>query len=87
MADARETVNAALYEGVADIFMLNKDDVTSHPEWNFRTDLNATSLQYYPLITDLEEKLDINIDAHAFQWEAHTVGDAVDFLMGIYGER
>ena len=87
MAGAREIVSTALFEVVADIFMLNEDDVATHPEWNFRTDLNATSLQYYPLITDLEERLDITIDAHDFQWTSHTVGDAIDFLMGIYGEQ
>ena len=87
MADVRQKICTALYEEVADIFMLSIDDIAAHPEWNFRTDLSATSLQYFPLVTGLEEKLGITIDAHDFQWSAHTVGDAVDFLMGMHGER
>ena len=85
--DIRQKISDILHENIADIFMMEKDHIASHPELNFRTDLKATSLQYYPLITELEDQLGIDIDAHDFQWKAHTIGEAVDFLMNLYSAQ
>ena len=82
--DNRQKITDVLNETIADIFMLDKAHIAAHHELNFRTDLNATSMQYFPLITELEERLDIDIDAYDFQNKSHTVGDAVDFLMDVY---
>lgn len=82
--DIRQKITETLNAAIADIFMKDEEYIASHHELNFRTDLNATSLQYYPLITDLEELLDIDIDAHDFQWKSYTIADAVDFLMEVY---
>ena len=80
----REQVAEVVTKGIADIFMMDASHVAGHPELNFRTDLNATSLQYFPLIADMEEKLDIELDSHDFQWIAKTVGDAVEFVYKAY---
>ena len=85
--DIRQKITDVLNAAIADIFMQEKEHVAANHELNFRTDLNATSLQYYPLITELEELLDIDIDAHDFQWKSYTIADAVDFLMEVYTQQ
>jgi hypothetical protein len=85
--DIRQKIVDVLNETIADIFMKDKDFIAVHHELNFRMDLNATSMQYYPLITEMEEQLDIELDAHDFQWKAHTIEDAVDFVMEAYLEQ
>ena len=82
--DTRLTIAEIVNASVADIFMKDLEYIASHHELNFRTDLNATSLQYFPLITELEEQLDIELDAHDFQWKAHTIGEAVDLVLQEY---
>lgn len=68
---------------VADVFSLDKNYVAEHPDLNFRTDLGATSLQYFPLITELEEKLDIEMESHAFQSKAATVEAAIQYVTSL----
>ena len=78
--DERERIAKILNETIADIFMLDLEYVASNPELNFRKDLKASSIQYFPLISELEEQLDIELDAHDFQWKAHTIAQAVVFV-------
>ena len=82
--DNRQKITEILNEAISDIFMQDKEYIASHHDLNFRKDLNASSIQYYPLITDLEELLDIDIDAHDFQYKSFTIGDAVEFLTELY---
>ena len=85
--DSIRMITNTLNETVADVFMMETEYIAAHHELNFMTDLIATSLQYYPLITELEELLDIDIDVHDFQSKLHTIGDAADFLVGLYTEQ
>lgn len=83
----REEVKKVVYESIADAFMLEESEIFAHSDWNFRTDLNATSLQYFPLISDIEERLDIELEAHEFQWVAKTIEQAVDFVYTAYAAQ
>lgn len=85
--ETRQKIIEVLNENIADIFMKDEEYIMAHHELNFRTDLKATSLQYYPLITEMEEQLDIELDAHDFQWKAHTIADAVEFVTNAYNEQ
>jgi len=76
-----EIVNAA----VADVFMLETAHVAAHPELNYRVDFSATSMQYFPLISTLEEELNIEIESHDFQNKASTVGDTIDLMVAMVG--
>lgn len=80
----REQVAEVVYASIADAFMMEETKISKHPELNFRTDLNATSLQYFPLISDIEDRLDIEMESHEFQWVAKTVEQAVDFVYAAY---
>ena len=82
--EARQRIIEILNEGIADIFMKDKDFIAANHDMKFRTSLKATSMQYFPLITIIEEKLDIELDAHDFQYKAHTIGEAVDYILNAY---
>jgi len=85
--DNTQKITNTLNETVADIFMMETEHIAAHHELNFRKDLNASSIQYFPLITELEELLDLSIDLHDFQSKAHTIADAVVFLVGLHSEQ
>ena len=85
--DNTQKMTNILNEAVADIFMMETEYIAAHHELNFRKDLSASSIQYFPLITELEELLDIDIDIHEFQSKAHTIADAVVFLAGLDTEQ
>lgn len=50
----------------------------------FREDLAAKSLEYFPLISALEDDLDIDIEYHEFQSDAQTIGQAIDLCKKLY---
>ena len=72
-ADIKEKVYAA----VADAFMLSAEQVAANPAVRLREDLGASSMNYYPLIADLEEAFDVEFELHDFQFRAKTVNDIV----------
>ena len=65
---------------IADAFSLDEAYIAKHPDLNFRIDLAATSMQYFFLLTELEEKLDVGMESHDFQSKAYTVADAVSYV-------
>ena len=85
--ELRKKVEEILYKSVADVFMKDESYIVAHTDLNFRLDLNASSTQYYPLISDLEEQLDIDIDAHDFQYNAQTIAQAVDYVLSVCASK
>lgn len=83
----REQIAEVVAESMADIFMMDKQDILNRPELDFRVDLNANSIQYFPLISDIEERLDIELEGHEFQWVAKTFSMAVDFVYEAYSKQ
>jgi len=82
----REKISNIVIEKVADIFALDEKYVAEHPELNFRKDLGAKSLQYFPLVTALETELDIELEYHEFQIQALTIELAIDFVIEAYNK-
>ena len=82
MAD-RETVAAAVYQAMADAFGKDAKEFEDHPELRLREDLAAKSMEYFPMIMELEEKLGISIEFHDFQTMTTTVGKAVDYVLAL----
>ena len=82
--DLRDKITSMLEREIADVFMLDKTHIEAHHELKFREDLVATSLQYFPILTALEEELDIDIDFHEFQIEAKTIAQAIDYITALY---
>lgn len=86
MAD-RAKVEDVLYGSIADLFNLKKEDVAKQPELRFREDLAAKSMEFFPMIADLEDSLGIQIEYHDFQSECRTVGMAVDYVCKLCDEQ
>lgn len=76
----RQRITDVMNAAIADIFMLDVDHISSHPEFDFRADLHASSIQYFPLIARIEDEFDIVIDSYAFQKRAHTIEDAISLV-------
>lgn len=85
--DHRQKIIEVLNKSIADIFMEDADFIAANHEMKFRTNLKATSMQYYPLISEIEEQLDIELDAHDFQYKAHTIAEAVDYVHNAYNAQ
>ena len=76
----REKIAEIVDQIVADVFNLDPAYVAAHPELNYRTDFGATSLHYFPLLSDLEEQLNVEVENHYFQNRASTVGETIEFM-------
>ena len=72
-----EEITQKVYAAVADAFMKTPEEVAANPQVRLREDLGASSMQYYPLISDLEEAFDVEFELHDFQFRARTVDDIV----------
>ncbi len=82
MAD-RNQVAEVLYESMAEVFNRDAAFFAEHPETRLREDLTAKSMEYFPLIADLEDKLGIQIEYHDFQTETRTVAATVDYVTAL----
>lgn len=76
----REKIAEIVNKIVADVFNLDPAYVAEHPELNYRADFAATSLHYFPLLADLEDQLNVEVENHYFQNRASTVADTIDFM-------
>lgn len=76
----RQEIAEIVNKTVADVFNLDPAYVAEHPELNYRTDFGATSLHYFPLLSDLEEQLNVEVENHYFQNRASNVAETIDFM-------
>lgn len=79
-----EQITQIVEQCVARVFQLDPAEVASHHELRFKEDLHATSQQYFPIIAAFEDKLDLYIDYHDFQFAAVTIQKAIDFTVEEY---
>ena len=82
MAD-RAAISKVVYTSMAEIFNRDVSFFEEHPETRLREDLTAKSMEYFPLIADLEDMLGIQIEYHDFQTETSTVGATVDYVCAL----
>ena len=87
MMDIREKVTDIIESAVADVFMFDRDYVAANHGLKFREDLATSSIQYFPIVTALEEDLDIDIDFHEFQYESGTIKLAIDYVVKLFNEQ
>lgn len=78
--DSKESIRKTVYQAIADAFMMDVDVVANQPDKRLREDLGASSMQYLPLISTLEDAYNIEIDLHHFQNEARTIDAVVDYI-------
>jgi acyl carrier protein len=85
--DIRKKITEIMESAVADVFMFELDYVSENHGLKFREDLATSSVQYFPIVNELEEKLEIEIDFHDFQYESKTIGDAIDYVVKLYNRQ
>lgn len=73
-------IRSEVYAAVADAFMMDVSQVEANTQIRLREDLGASSMQYYPLIADLEDSFGIELELHEFQYVARTVEDIVELV-------
>ncbi len=79
----KEQIEKVLYQSLSDVFGLPVEEFAAKPELRLREDLTAKSMEYFPLIGDLEDRLGIQIEYHDFQTEAQTVGMTVEYVLAL----
>ena len=79
----REQITNIFVTIIANILNKTEDEMLAKLDAKFKEDFEMTSLQYFPLISELEDKLDIEVDYSDFLTRALTVNDGVDFILAI----
>ena len=80
---SRAVVRSTIVKTVADAIDKTAEEVEAQADANFSDDLGMTSVQIFPIISDLEDQLDTAIDFSAFIAEATSVNAAVDYVSGL----
>ena len=80
--DIAQEVRQAVIENVADIFMKSQEEIAANMDVNYLSDFAATSLDIYPLVSEFEDRFDVELEFHEFQATARTPNETVDYLLG-----
>jgi Acyl carrier protein len=83
----KEKIRNQVYQAIADAFMMDVSEVEKNPGKRLREDMGASSMQYLPLISTLEDECDLEIDLHGFQNEARTINEAVEYVCREYEKQ
>ena len=75
---AREEVFNQIADIIADRFEIDRDTITDN--LNFKTDLDADSIDFVEFILELEDTFNAEISDEAAE-NLNTVGEAVDYIM------
>lgn len=57
-----------------------KEELLANTELTFSEDYKLTSLEYFPLIGELEDQLDLEIDYSEFLTKALSIKSGVDYI-------
>ena len=76
MADVKETV----VKVVADTTSKSVEEVAAAADASYIDELGMTSIEIFPIISELEDQLDVEIDFAAFLSQATSVNATVAFI-------
>lgn len=82
MATTQE-IQSIVTTKVAEVIGSTPEEVAAAPEASLIGDLGMTSIQIFPLISELEDQLDVEIDFAEFLTKAKTVGGTVEFIASL----
>ena len=72
------SVHDKVYEAVAAAFDMKPEELSDST--NLLQDLNAKSVNYFPIMNELEEEYDLDIQYQEFRTNCPTVGSIVEFV-------
>ena len=79
----KETVTQAVLELLAALTKKDVEELSENLDADFEKDYHFTSLEYFPLLSGLEEKLDAELDYADFLTNVHTVNQAIDYTVKV----
>lgn len=85
--DLKEKISEVVTQAIADAFMMDAEEVKNNPNRRLREDLGASSMNYFPLISAIEDAFDIEFDFHGFQNEAKTIAEVSTYTEKIIHEQ
>lgn len=85
--EIKTQITEVIEDAVARVFRKDKAEIAAHHELRLKEDLNANSKHYFPILSALSDKFDIEIDYHEFQFYATTIETAIDYVVEQYQEQ
>lgn len=79
-----DNIKEIMITAMAKVFSVDKDTLNNNLNLNLLDDLHATSIQYFPVISALEDALDIELQYQDFRREGKTISDAIEFVVTEY---
>lgn len=83
--DIKETIKSTMLTAITKVFSVEKDYLENNLDLRFVEDMNATSIQLFPIISALEDELDIEIQYQDFRRNGKSIQEAIDFVKDEYG--
>lgn len=85
--DIQEQIADVMDEVIARVFRKDKSEIAAHHELRLKEDLNANSKHYFPILSALSDKFDLEIDYHEFQFYAMTIESGIKYVAAQYAEQ
>lgn len=79
----REQVLNIFADILAEVIARPREEIIANPNAKFSDDLGMTSVEYFPLICTLEEKLNVDVDFSEFLMSAHSLNEGTDFMVNV----
>lgn len=87
MAQIEQEIAKTMEEVFARVFRKTPEELAAHHELRLKEDLNVNSKQYFPILSALSNKYDLDIDYHVFQFNATTLQSAIDYVVDEYHKQ
>lgn len=88
--EIKERVKSTMLTAIRKAFSVEKEYLESNLNLNFFEDMKASSIQLFPIISALEDELDIEIQYQDFRRNGKTIAEAIEFVRNeykkVYGE-
>jgi len=85
--DTKAQIAQAMDWILAKIFLKDEAYIADNHQLRLKEDLMANSKQYFPIISYFEDKFDIFMDYHVFQYSATTVESAINYVLEEYNKQ
>ena len=82
--EVKETIKSTMLTAITKVFDVEKVRLETNLNLRFFEDMNATSIQLFPIISALEDELDIEIQYQDFRRNGKTIAEAIDFVREEY---
>ena len=76
----REQVTETFVNTLSTILEKPAEEIRANLGASFKEDYGMTSLQYFPLIGEMEDVFDVEMDYSGFLMNAKTVQEGIDFV-------